>query len=302
MNKKRALSPVVLTFIVVFLAIVIIGIVLVSVRYITFEDGKITLGKAHGLDLKAAYIDGEDVNVVVGRGSAEGNLTGIRFIFYKGEDNLSVERYLTLRESEEKLFTFSSIEIPGIINYDRVSVAPIYASGSGEESVGEIKDTEGIASEPPSRRGGGGGGGSGGGGSGTTGTGGDGNGGTGTNGNETNGINGNGDSGILSSVSGNNLVTDDLIAVPQNMQAYTTLIYDWRNQGTSVALLNMPFDTEVSTTTAGAVKDYSTFGNDGTLGGGNTSHVPTWTSSGISGGAYEFDGVDDYVDVGDSSD
>jgi parallel beta-helix repeat protein len=296
MNKKRAMSPAVLTFIVVFLAIVIVGGILVSVRYITFENGKITLGKSHGLDLKAAYIDGEDVGVVVGRGSAEGNLTGIRFIFSKGEDNITVERYVALEEYGEKVFTFSSIEIPGITNYNEVSVAPIYASDSGETSVGEIKDTEGIASEPPSRRGGGGGG-SGGGGSGTTGTGTNGNETNGINGNETNGINGNGDSGILSSVSGNNLVTDDLVVIPQNMQGYNTLIYDWRKHGTSVAVLNMPFDTEVSTTTVGAVKDYSIYSNDGTLGGGNASRMPVWTSSGISGGAYSFDGVDDYISV-----
>ena len=58
-----------------------------------------------------------------------------------------------------------------------------------------------------------------------------------------------------------------------------TNVYDWRNDGNSLASLNMPFDTKSTTT----VKDYSTYGNDGEL-WGNVS----WTEDGVVGGAYEF--------------
>jgi hypothetical protein len=69
---------------------------------------------------------------------------------------------------------------------------------------------------------------------------------------------------------------------------------DWRKGGISIALLNMPFNNNISSTATGAVKDYSTFGNNGTLGGGTASSAPTWTTSGKIGGAYSF-GADEYI-------
>ncbi|MBI4146721.1 right-handed parallel beta-helix repeat-containing protein [Candidatus Woesearchaeota archaeon] len=75
-------------------------------------------------------------------------------------------------------------------------------------------------------------------------------------------------------------------------------ITDWRVNGTSIAVLNLPFETNSSSTAAGAIRDYSTFGNNGTLGAGTAANVPVWNSSGKVGGAYTFDGVDDYIDLG----
>ena len=55
--------------------------------------------------------------------------------------------------------------------------------------------------------------------------------------------------------------------------------------------LLLPFNTENST----IVKDYSGYGNNGTINGA------TWTSDGIVGGAYSFDGTDDYISIPDDS-
>ncbi|RJQ19718.1 LamG domain-containing protein, partial [Candidatus Woesearchaeota archaeon] len=74
-------------------------------------------------------------------------------------------------------------------------------------------------------------------------------------------------------------------------------ITDWRVNGTSIAVLNMPFETNLSSTASGAVRDYSTFENNGTLGAGNVADAPTWSSSGKVGGAYSFDGMGDYVEI-----
>ncbi|MBT7402239.1 hypothetical protein HN777_00425, partial [Candidatus Woesearchaeota archaeon] len=76
-------------------------------------------------------------------------------------------------------------------------------------------------------------------------------------------------------------------------------ITDWRRNGTSIAVLNMPFDTNRSGQTGSYIRDYSTFENNGTFGTGSAE--PTWTSSGQIGGAYTFDGVDDYINVSDDS-
>ena len=93
--------------------------------------------------------------------------------------------------------------------------------------------------------------------------------------------------------------TLDNLTVHYSMASATSNNTDWRLNGTSYAMLNMPFDTDVSSTSIGAVKDTTTFGMNGTLGGGTSSYAPTWTSSGYNGGAYTFNGVHDYIKIDD---
>jgi hypothetical protein len=77
-----------------------------------------------------------------------------------------------------------------------------------------------------------------------------------------------------------------------------TYIFNWYKDDSSVMVLNMPFDNNISSTSSGAVRDYSPNENNGTLGGGTSSYVPTYTTGSdcISGGCYEFDG-NDYIDL-----
>ena len=57
-----------------------------------------------------------------------------------------------------------------------------------------------------------------------------------------------------------------------------------------------PFNTQISAVTSGAIKSYTNnSGLDLTLGSGVASQAPSWTSSGISGGAYVFDGSNDRI-------
>jgi len=107
----------------------------------------------------------------------------------------------------------------------------------------------------------------------------------------------------LNATSANNLTTDNLTVYYSSLDLdgdALTNINDWRRNGNSLAVLNMPFDTIVSSTATGAVKDYSTYRNNGTLGGGNASRAPNWTSSGKLGGAYVFDGTNDYIQIAES--
>ncbi|MBT7402933.1 hypothetical protein HN777_04045, partial [Candidatus Woesearchaeota archaeon] len=69
-----------------------------------------------------------------------------------------------------------------------------------------------------------------------------------------------------------------------------TNITDWRLDNVSIAVLNMPFDTDIS---SGTVYDYTTYQTNGTIEGD-----PTWVADGLSGGAYEFDGSGDYINLG----
>ncbi len=76
-----------------------------------------------------------------------------------------------------------------------------------------------------------------------------------------------------------------------------TNISDWRVGGVSIAVLNMPFDTKENRTTTGAIRDYSIYQNNGTLGGGTESAKPLWNSSCKIGGCYIYDGINDYISL-----
>ena len=75
-----------------------------------------------------------------------------------------------------------------------------------------------------------------------------------------------------------------------------TAIYDWRLEGTSIAILNTQFDTDTT-----SPKDYSSYGNDLTATGATWRNAATCGLSG-SGGCYEFDGSDDRLTRADDSD
>jgi len=92
---------------------------------------------------------------------------------------------------------------------------------------------------------------------------------------------------VLTSSSGNNYTTDNLTVSMTSTDAETdiiTNITDWRVGGTSIAVLNMPFDTNISSTTTGAVKDYSTFGNNGTAYSGSNVCVNEYNELLTNGG------------------
>ncbi|MBT4114393.1 hypothetical protein HOE41_02035, partial [Candidatus Woesearchaeota archaeon] len=70
-------------------------------------------------------------------------------------------------------------------------------------------------------------------------------------------------------------------------------ITDWRLNSTSIAVLNMPFDSNRSGQSGSIVRDYSTNTNNGTLEGN-----PQGVTVGRIGGAYAFDGSGDYINLG----
>ncbi|MFA6328553.1 MAG: LamG-like jellyroll fold domain-containing protein, partial [Candidatus Micrarchaeia archaeon] len=80
-----------------------------------------------------------------------------------------------------------------------------------------------------------------------------------------------------------------------------TYTYNWYLNGAPYASLLMPFDNNVSVNDTGAIQDYSGNGNNGTLGAGNASRMPTWTTAGKIGGAYAFDGASSYISAPISS-
>ena len=72
-----------------------------------------------------------------------------------------------------------------------------------------------------------------------------------------------------------------------------TNITNWYKNNVSTTILYMPFEGGSNST---YTKDYSGYGNDGTVNGATFNRT-----GGKIGGAYEFDGVDDYVEVPNSA-
>jgi parallel beta-helix repeat protein len=94
-------------------------------------------------------------------------------------------------------------------------------------------------------------------------------------------------SAILNSTTSANLSTNNITVYITGNNSVTN-ITDWRNGGTSIAVLNMPFDTNVSNQTTGAVRDYTTYANNGTLGNGAAANSPQWTQSCKVGNCFRF--------------
>jgi len=94
---------------------------------------------------------------------------------------------------------------------------------------------------------------------------------------------------VLSSSSGNNYTVDNL-TVTYTVSESAKNITNWYLNGTSITVLNMPFEGGSNVFITEDVSDYQ---NNGTVYGA------TWNSSGYLGGAYQFDGVNDYIDLGD---
>ena len=102
------------------------------------------------------------------------------------------------------------------------------------------------------------------------------------------------DSVILNSSSGTNLTHENLTAYVINLSSGDKAIYDWRKDGNSIAVLNMPFDGGLLAESETKVKDYSSFANNGTVNNG----VIYNSAGGYDGkGAYEFDGVNGSIEI-----
>jgi len=111
---------------------------------------------------------------------------------------------------------------------------------------------------------------------------------------------------LLQSTSGTNYSFENITCYNQSSShldgSAMTNIYNWYKDGSSIAVLNLPFDMNESSIASGKIKDYSSRGHNATLGEGTAANAPSWNSSGKVGGAYSFDGTTDYISLPDSDD
>lgn len=146
--RKRGLSSVITTVLIILLVLVTIGIIwgIVSGLLKKGVDSISTSTVTLDLSIESATLDTTSgiSNVKIFRNSGEGNLVGIKFVF-EDQNNGEVfeKRFTSFNELETKTFTINLNEGEGtlfILGVNKVSIAPILILDSGKEVVGKISD------------------------------------------------------------------------------------------------------------------------------------------------------------------
>lgn len=133
------------TMIIILLVIVAIGIVwFVSRGVLQGGADEISLGKfLIDLEIKRAYVDEVNPNIVhvtVERGSGEGALKGVNFVFANDQESKTKQEMFSLNKLESKTVDVD-ISTLGISDVTQVSIVPVYESESGAEKLGGVLDT-----------------------------------------------------------------------------------------------------------------------------------------------------------------
>jgi len=140
------------TLLIILLVLVALGIIWGVVRNVLNEGAEeVELGKfLISLQLKRAYINDGNLGVNVKRGIGEGELSGMTFVFSDGQNSEVIAIEESLNELESGTYTFSEADLESLSINDitSVSVAPIYSSGSGAGSIGEITGSAEISDAP----------------------------------------------------------------------------------------------------------------------------------------------------------
>ena len=138
-GDNRGLSTIVATLLIILLVLVAVGIIWVVVRTMIANNAEqISLGKfTINLEIVSIKQTNLDVNIKVKRNVGEGDLEGILFSIFDGQNTHIYEKHnVTLDPLEMKTF---------VVNYSgeiiSISIYPILESSSGKTTTGNLADT-----------------------------------------------------------------------------------------------------------------------------------------------------------------
>jgi len=147
LKNKKGLSLIVTTLLIILLVLVAIGIIWFVVKNFLSEGAEgISFGRfSLDLEIKAAFIDAENITINIKRNPGAGDFAGIKFIYYTETDSENIDTNITLEELGEKSFSFELTQLD-VSDIEKVSIALIYESDSGKTSIGRVLDTFDIYS------------------------------------------------------------------------------------------------------------------------------------------------------------
>lgn len=142
--NKGGLSTVVTSLIMILLVLVAVGVIWIMIAKIISESTEeVFLGKfTIDTNIESVSIDeaSNNVSVIVKRKPGMGEFSGIKFIFYNATNSEQHQRDVDLEELESKRFNFHLNNL-NVSTLTKISIALIFKTSSGKESVGNIVDT-----------------------------------------------------------------------------------------------------------------------------------------------------------------
>ncbi len=137
--KKRGLSTIVVTLLIILLSLVAVGVVWVLVSNV-LKSGAQQANFQFGtlfLDLKIGKVTIDsgtgDTSVIVSRGSGQGDLTGVAFILSDGKNTKTIKKMATINELESQTFIFTSSDLGSVSFIKQVDIAPIVGDQVGSK-------------------------------------------------------------------------------------------------------------------------------------------------------------------------
>jgi hypothetical protein len=141
--KKRGLSTIVVTLILIVLSLVAVGAVWLVVSNLlknqSEQTGTDKLTFNANIEQVTLNESANNASITVERKVGAGNMKGMKFYFYN-ETNTEVKtEYFTLSELAAKQFSFN-LNMP-INNVTKISIVPIFNSKDGKDNIGNVADT-----------------------------------------------------------------------------------------------------------------------------------------------------------------
>lgn len=137
MHKKRGLSTLVATLLIILVSLVAVAVIwLVISSVLQKQSQQILTGQSNvALQIQKVQVEPDNVtmDVTVKRDPGEGNFTAMNLIFSDGKNSEAVEENVTLAQLGEQTFIVTPSNIK---NVKTVSVAPILSQSSSQEVVG----------------------------------------------------------------------------------------------------------------------------------------------------------------------
>ena len=148
LKYKRGLSTVVTTLIIITLVLLAVVIVWSTIKgMIQGSVDQMSLGKITiDLKIKEVSVSGNNVNVTVKRNPGAGDMKSLRFIFSNDTDSETIEVDANTEELEQKKFNLTLTSMSGA-DVKKVSIAPVLLIGdSQKEQVIEAVSTYTVSS------------------------------------------------------------------------------------------------------------------------------------------------------------
>jgi hypothetical protein len=141
-RNKSGLSMIVISLILILLSLVAIGLVWAVVSGIIGEaSDEVGLDSLTiSMDITNAYEYNGNISVNVKRNVGKGEVARVMFLLSDGEDTESYTSEISIGELESKKFNVPVSELNST-DIEEVSVAAIFLSSGGEETLGGVLDT-----------------------------------------------------------------------------------------------------------------------------------------------------------------